>query len=431
MKLQEDFFDIEFGKGPFGYRTDDVDEFVTRAIDIIKVQQEEIQVLQDKLGVLAAGLEKYREDEDSLRSALIGAQKLGDNILKDSKSKAEVILRDATVQANHIIEEAHTRLVQEQEEYLRVKEEVHRFRESLIAIYKGHIDQIGKIPQRESKKEQAQLTMEPEKPEEPAAVWDAVPEAAEPTPPTPPPIQEPVPEPERIEVPRATWTPEPETIYNPRQESVYQEPAEEIPEPEFEPEIEPEIEPEPEPEPIYRRRREPAYQAAIEEPEEEVRIYEEPAPTPVDDVRIYGAPAPDPAEDVLMYREPAVPPVSDYAPAEAVAEFPQETTGELKLALVEDDDEEFEDSPLVSEFSSRIDQIISKGSGEGIVYTSAESDMDDFDDDEPEDIPVTRSPVSRSPVYSPRFGVLKFGDDFDLMNDEDDDTVDPASGDRK
>ncbi|MEG2200386.1 MAG: DivIVA domain-containing protein, partial [Anaerovorax sp.] len=111
------------------------------AIELIKGLQEENDVLQNKLGVLATNLEKYREDEDSLRSALIGAQKLGDSILKDSRSKAEVILRDATTKADHIVEEAHTRLRQETQEYERVKTEVTNFRENLISMYKTHIDQ--------------------------------------------------------------------------------------------------------------------------------------------------------------------------------------------------------------------------------------------------------------------------------------------------
>ena len=41
MVVPEKFFDIEFNKAmAFGYRTEDVDEFVTKAIEIIKALQE-------------------------------------------------------------------------------------------------------------------------------------------------------------------------------------------------------------------------------------------------------------------------------------------------------------------------------------------------------------------------------------------------------
>lgn len=54
MKIPEEFFDIAFGKSvAFGYRTEDVDEFVTKAIQIIKELNEENEDLQKKMEVLA------------------------------------------------------------------------------------------------------------------------------------------------------------------------------------------------------------------------------------------------------------------------------------------------------------------------------------------------------------------------------------------
>ena len=169
MVVPEKFFDVEFGKAmAFGYRTEDVDEFVTKAIEIIKALQEENQELTEKMGVLAESLEKYRDDEESLRAALIGAQKLGDSILKDSRSKAEVILRDATTQADHIVEEAHARLERERNEYEALKAEVASFREGLFDMYKSHIDQITRLPHKEKPAAQKQQKAAPP-PAEPAA----------------------------------------------------------------------------------------------------------------------------------------------------------------------------------------------------------------------------------------------------------------------
>ena len=150
MTIPEEFFDVQFGKAvAFGYKTEDVDEFVTKAIQIIRELNEENRVLEDKMRVLAQTVEKYREDEESLRSALIGAQKLGDSILKDSRSKAEIILRDATIKAEHIVEDAHKRLEIETAELERVKTEASSFKEELIAMYKSHIGAIKRLPSQE------------------------------------------------------------------------------------------------------------------------------------------------------------------------------------------------------------------------------------------------------------------------------------------
>lgn len=155
MKIPEEFYDVAFGKSvAFGYRTEDVDEFVTNALQIIKSLEEENKALQEKMGVLGGSLEKYREDEDSLRSALIGAQKLGDSILKDSRSKAEIIIRDATTKADRIVEDAHRRLEMESTELDRIKLEVSQFKDSLIALYKNHLDLIKRLPSMESAKKE-------------------------------------------------------------------------------------------------------------------------------------------------------------------------------------------------------------------------------------------------------------------------------------
>lgn len=187
MVVPEKFFQVEFGKAmAFGYRTEDVDEFVTKAIEIVKGLQAENQELTEKMGVLAQSLEKYREDEESLRSALIGAQKLGDSILKDSRSKAEVILREATTNADHIVEEAHARLEREKAEYDRLKAEVATFREGLFDLYKAHIDQISRLPHKD--KQGVQRPAAPETPiSEPEP--DPIPE------PAPAPVARKVPEP--------------------------------------------------------------------------------------------------------------------------------------------------------------------------------------------------------------------------------------------
>lgn len=199
MVVPEKFFEVEFNKAmAFGYRTEDVDEFVTKAIEIIKGLQEENRELNEKMAVLAQSLEKYREDEESLRSALIGAQKLGDSILKDSRSKAEVILRDATTNADHIVEEAHARLDRERAEYEKLKQEVAAFREELFGMYKAHIAQITELPHGDKPAAQR------------PAAQKAQPAAPAPAPVSPPPKKTPEPPAPALEVEEPELEPEPE-----------------------------------------------------------------------------------------------------------------------------------------------------------------------------------------------------------------------------
>lgn len=307
MQVPEKFFQVEFGKAmAFGYRTEDVDEFVTTAIELVKSLQKENQELTEKLAVLAQSLEKYREDEESLRSALIGAQKLGDSILKDSRSKAEVILREATTNADHIVEEAHARLEREKADYDRLKAEVATFREGLFDLYKSHIDQISRLPHKEKQQIQAPAPKAPEP--TPSAPVDEEEEPA-PIPAPPPPKKAPAPEP----IPLAV------------------------------------------------------------EPEED----EDYLPDPIPEPSVKRAPA--------KQQRPAL---------------------RLELDYDEDEDEDDKletDDEILSRFSSRT-------SGRRPVRPAA-SFPDDFEDED-DDQPLSRT------IFSSKFGEMRFGEGFDLTQDD-------------
>lgn len=304
MVVPEKFFEVEFGKAmAFGYRTEDVDDFVTKAIEIIKGLQAENQELTEKMAVLAQSLEKYREDEESLRSALIGAQKLGDSILKDSKSKAEVILREATTSADHIVEEAHARLEREKVEYDRLRAEVAAFREGLFDLYKSHIDQISRLPHKEK---------------------------------------------QNVQRPGAVQPP---------------------PEPKPGPELEPEPEPIPAPPPPVTRRLPDPPPVVEEEPEEE----EEYIPAPI----------PEPPTKRAPQRRPVL---------------------RLELDDEEDDDDEIEsDDEILSRFSGRTARRSFRPAPEG---------FEDEDGEEDDMHPLART------VFSSKFGEMRFGEGFDLTQDD-------------
>ena len=92
---------FEKAKGFGGYKIDDVEDFMDRVAEYVEQLENEKLDMEKKLAVLADKLEEYRADEDSLRTALLGAQKLGDSVIKESKTKAEIILRDASIKAEN------------------------------------------------------------------------------------------------------------------------------------------------------------------------------------------------------------------------------------------------------------------------------------------------------------------------------------------
>ena len=170
---------FEKAKGFGGYKVDDVEDFMDRVAEYVEQLESEKRDMEKKLAVLADKLEEYRADEDSLRTALLGAQKLGDSVIKESKTKAEIILRDANIKAEKIVGDAHLKADEEARRLESVKRSVSEFKKDIIALYRSHLETIiSTIPEVETKPAQP----EAEAPAEPAAdkeeLPDPVPETA-------------------------------------------------------------------------------------------------------------------------------------------------------------------------------------------------------------------------------------------------------------
>lgn len=147
-----------FDKSAFGYKADEVDAYlneVAAAVNELTTQNAE---LQNKLEILATKLEEYRQDENSMKEALIGAQKLGNNILKEARDKAEELVAEAQTKGDAIIREAtessqktlasvKKEIEKEQHALLMTQREVSGFKSKLLALYKSHLDTITTIPE--------------------------------------------------------------------------------------------------------------------------------------------------------------------------------------------------------------------------------------------------------------------------------------------
>lgn len=159
MKGSQDLMNAQFSKAAFGYRQDEVDDYVRSVAATMRDLTEDNKDLEEKLEVLASKLEEYREDEESLRSAILGAQKLGDKIIRDSQSKAEVIIREATTRADRLVETAQRKIEREQVALSRIQKEVADFKNRLLVLYKQHLELISSLPADE---EEAKAAPAPE-----------------------------------------------------------------------------------------------------------------------------------------------------------------------------------------------------------------------------------------------------------------------------
>ena len=179
MLTPETIASRRFDKQVGGYKQDEVEMFLQQVAGEYAKLLSEKEDLEEKIEVLAEKVEQYREDEDSLRSALICAQKLGDSVIRESKSKAEYILREAQAQADQILENAQKSIEKEQMALIKMQKEVTKFKNRLLTLYRQHLEMISALPEYDNEPAR-EPAAEPKQPQ---------PEAAKPADPQP---QEPI-----------------------------------------------------------------------------------------------------------------------------------------------------------------------------------------------------------------------------------------------
>lgn len=190
----EDIRNVTFERvGRHGYQADEVDVFLKEVMDYIRQLQRDLDDSQQKMKVLAAKVEEYRSDEESIREALLGAQKLGKSVVAEANAKAEQITTKASQEAeaalnsarleaaslkneaetyandlrSRVKEETDRRIAdadrkvadiirqnrydieKEESRLARMKKEVGSFKAQIIELYRAHIELLDKLPAEE------------------------------------------------------------------------------------------------------------------------------------------------------------------------------------------------------------------------------------------------------------------------------------------
>ncbi len=166
------------GRG--SYRSDDVDMFMSEVQASYEQMFKENGDLVRKISILAKKVEEYRADEESLKMALLNAQKLADRIVAEAKetaaneiesvkgetdklraeaaaeaemltsnakAEAEKILADANNEAKEILGNINRKVTHESLVYEMIQKEASEFKSKLIAMYREHITLINDLPE--------------------------------------------------------------------------------------------------------------------------------------------------------------------------------------------------------------------------------------------------------------------------------------------
>lgn len=96
MLTPQDVRSVQFEKNLRGYRTEEVDRFLDKVEEQLTQSENEAEALRKQIADLTAENQKLRQemkdyeaDGDMLKSALINAQRMGENVIREANQKAE------------------------------------------------------------------------------------------------------------------------------------------------------------------------------------------------------------------------------------------------------------------------------------------------------------------------------------------------------
>ena len=98
MLTPQDVRSVQFEKNLRGYRTEDVDRFLDKVEEQLRDDDAQAEQLRKQIADLTAEnqklhdeLKSFEADGEMLKSALINAQRMGENVIREANQKAEEI----------------------------------------------------------------------------------------------------------------------------------------------------------------------------------------------------------------------------------------------------------------------------------------------------------------------------------------------------
>lgn len=129
----------EFNRSFRGYNEEEVDDFLDRiAKDYEEVLNENIK-LKEEVERLQSRMEEYSKMDETLRSALVNAQKSASNIKENVQKEAQVMIENAKIEAERIKQQAKQEIYDINNEIESLKKRKYLLLEKLKNTLKLHI----------------------------------------------------------------------------------------------------------------------------------------------------------------------------------------------------------------------------------------------------------------------------------------------------
>ena len=140
-----DIHNKEFKKSFRGYNEEDVDIFLDAVIkDYEQLYRENIEI-RENLDRLTSKLEHFQHMENTLHNTLIIAQETAEEVKFNAKRTTELMIKEAEVQAQRIIDDAANKVRRMSSEYEALQKQDQIYRMRVRNLVQAQLEILGEV----------------------------------------------------------------------------------------------------------------------------------------------------------------------------------------------------------------------------------------------------------------------------------------------
>ena len=134
LDIQQQKFRTKFR----GFDIQEVDLLLDQMADAFEALLKENEQLKEEIQRLQAEIQGYKNREDAFKRALLNSQKVIEQMKENAQKSAELIIAEAEVKAEKILNKAHNRLAQLHEDIAELKRQRMQIEVQIGSVIESH-----------------------------------------------------------------------------------------------------------------------------------------------------------------------------------------------------------------------------------------------------------------------------------------------------
>ncbi len=157
IEIQQQQFKVRFR----GFDVREVDRFLEQMTDTFELLQQENENAQNEIRRIKLESQGYKEREETFKRAMLNSQKVLDEMKENARKSAELIVANAELKAEKILNRAHKRLAQLHEDIAELKRQRMQIEVQIRSIIETHTKllEIGNEGMKTMDEEDAKLKL--------------------------------------------------------------------------------------------------------------------------------------------------------------------------------------------------------------------------------------------------------------------------------